>query len=39
MEQLTDRESEVASLLYTGKTYGAIANELGVTGNTIKTHV
>ncbi len=38
-EKLTERESEIASLLLTGKTYRMIAGELHVSENTIKTHV
>lgn len=38
-ERLTERESEIASLLITGKTYRMIAGELHVSENTVKTHV
>lgn len=38
-EKLTKRESEVASLLLTGKTYRMIAGELNMSENTVKTHV
>lgn len=38
-EKLTERESEIASLLLTGKTYRMIAGELHVSENTVKTHV
>lgn len=39
MEKLTERESEIASLLLTGKTYRMIAGELYLSENTVKTHV
>jgi DNA-binding CsgD family transcriptional regulator/F0F1-type ATP synthase assembly protein I len=38
-EKLTERESEIASLLIKGKTYRMIAGELCVSENTVKTHV
>lgn len=37
--QLTERESEIAALLLTGKTYRMIAGELHLSENTIKTHI
>lgn len=37
--QLTERESEVASLLLKGRTYKMIAGELHLSENTIKTHI
>lgn len=39
VEKLTERESEIASLLITGKTYRMIAEQLHVSENTVKTHV
>lgn len=36
---LTERESEIAVLLLTGKTYRMIAGELNISENTVKTHV
>lgn len=39
IDLLTERESEIAALLLTGKTYKAIAAELFISENTIKTHV
>lgn len=39
MGQLTGRESEIAQLLLKGKTYKAIAAELHVSENTVKTHI
>jgi DNA-binding CsgD family transcriptional regulator len=38
-KKLTDRESEIATLLIQGKTYRMIAVELHVSENTIKTHI
>ena len=38
-EQLTETENKVASLLIQGKTYKAIADELCVSENTIRSHV
>lgn len=38
-EKLTGREGEIAALLLKGKTYRAIAGELYVSENTVKTHV
>ncbi|MEW6663257.1 MAG: LuxR C-terminal-related transcriptional regulator [Bacillota bacterium] len=38
-EKLTERESEIVSLLLTGKTYRIIAEELHLSENTVKTHV
>lgn len=38
-EKLTERESEIATLLIKGKTYRMIAGELFVSENTVKTHV
>ena len=37
-KKLTERETEIVSSLFTGKTYQAIAQELCVSENTIKTH-
>jgi len=37
--QLTERESEIATLLLKGKTYRRIAEELHVSENTVKTHI
>jgi len=37
--QLTERESEIASLLLKGRTYRMIAEELHITENTVKTHI
>lgn len=37
-KKLTEREREIASLLFMGKTYRAIAEELCVSENTVKTH-
>lgn len=39
LEQLTERESEIAALLLKGKTYKMISCELHVSENTVKTHV
>lgn len=39
LENLTDRESEIANLLLKGKTYRMIAGELNISENTVKTHV
>ncbi len=39
LERLTERESEIAALLLTGKTYRAIAGELNLSENTVKTHI
>jgi DNA-binding NarL/FixJ family response regulator len=39
LERLTERESEIAALLLQGKTYRAIAAELNLSENTVKTHV
>lgn len=39
VEKLTERESEIASLLLMGKTYRIIAEQLYVSENTVKTHV
>jgi len=36
---LTDRESEIALILVKGNTYRMIAGELGISENTVKTHV
>lgn len=38
-EKLTERESEIVSLLLTGKTYRIIAAEMNLSENTVKTHV
>jgi two-component system, NarL family, nitrate/nitrite response regulator NarL len=38
-EQLTDREREVLSLLVRGLTGHAIADRLGISANTVRTHV
>lgn len=38
-EKLTGREGEIAALLLRGKTYRMISGELGVSENTVKTHV
>jgi len=37
-KKLTEREREIASLLFMGKTYKVIAEELCVSENTVKTH-
>ncbi len=37
--RLTDRENEIAALLFKGKTYRMIAGELHLSENTVKTHV
>jgi len=37
--QLTERESEIATLLLKGRTYKMIASELYLSENTIKTHI
>ncbi len=37
--QLTERESEIASLLLKGRTYKMIAQELYLSENTVKTHI
>ncbi|WP_034629731.1 helix-turn-helix transcriptional regulator [Desulfotruncus alcoholivorax] len=39
LEQLTERECEIANLLFRGKTYKAIAAELHISENTVKTHI
>jgi DNA-binding CsgD family transcriptional regulator len=39
LNQLTERESEIASLLLKGRTYKMIANELYLSENTVKTHI
>lgn len=39
IDLLTERESEIAALLLKGKTYKAIADELYLSENTIKTHI
>ncbi len=39
IENLTERESEIASLLMQGRTYKMIAAELYLSENTIKTHI
>lgn len=39
IDLLTERESEIAAQLLTGKTYKAIAADLYISENTIKTHV
>ena len=36
---LTDRENEIVDLLFTGRTYKMIAEELYLSENTIKTHI
>lgn len=36
---LTDRENEIVELLFTGRTYKMIAEELYLSENTIKTHI
>lgn len=36
---LTDRENEIVNLLFTGRTYKMIAEELFLSENTIKTHI
>lgn len=37
--ELTDRENEIVNLLFTGRTYKMIAEELYLSQNTIKTHI
>lgn len=37
--KLTERESEIAALLLSGKTYRMIAGELSLSENTVKTHI
>jgi len=37
--QLTEREGEIALLLLKGRTYKAVASELYLSENTVKTHV
>ncbi len=39
LAQLTERESEIASLLLKGRTYKMIAGELFLSENTVKTHI
>lgn len=36
---LTNRENEIVNLLFTGRTYKMIAEELFLSENTIKTHI
>lgn len=36
--RLTEREKEVMELLYTGLTYGVIADQMGISINTVKRH-
>ena len=37
--QLTEREREIAALLFKGKTYRMIAGDLHISENTVKTHI
>lgn len=39
LNQLTERESEIASLLLKGRTYKMVAQELYLSENTVKTHI